>query len=610
MRFKVAPRLLDHFGIAMYNTIPRAIAELCANAYDADATKVQISYKQDEISILDDGVGMTTDQLGEEYLHLGRDRRGPDAEGTDTTQKGRPVIGNKGIGKLAGFGIAQTMTVRTWRGTQESTILLDRKELDSVDDLESLDFEVKTKNVRRKNPGTEVRLTGVLEGTNLVAEEILRSSLARHLPSRPGWAVYLNGLECRPDDIPGTKHRINDKVKGFGRVTGYYIVASDRRGLQAGFSVRVRDRVVQESSLFGLNQQSHGYFNLVRIVGELEPDFIDPVGQVQSRREQFVINTSRNGFNPENPAVQALEEYALKKLQGIANGLASERTNERKKAALKRNPEFEGRLKALGPDIYAKLDAALEQLIAKLSRNEDDSTVDEVVDLIIRYYESDSLRIILETVREAAPQEVARLSLLLARYGAAHIAEVAGILHTQIEVIDLLRQKVAEKVLEAEIHKIIAENIWLLRNDLTYWFDNQTFAKKLRANLASKFKLAGKRRPDLVCFDDRRLQPEKGNSPKRLVVVEFKRPGIVIGSNEMQQVMLYKSVFKASLGDIDSENIEIIVIGDAFDQSFDRGGLGSGYKILSYEELLENAHDRYSDLYERLTPQDLPSPSL
>jgi len=50
MRFKVVPRLLDHFGIAMYNTVPKAIAELCANAYDADASRVDITYSDEERS--------------------------------------------------------------------------------------------------------------------------------------------------------------------------------------------------------------------------------------------------------------------------------------------------------------------------------------------------------------------------------------------------------------------------------------------------------------------------------------------------------------------------------------------------------------------------------
>ena len=79
MRFKVAPRMLDHFGIAMYNSVPKAISELCANAYDADATLVQVTVKQDRISIKDNGSGMSPEEVEDNYLYLGRDRRGNEA---------------------------------------------------------------------------------------------------------------------------------------------------------------------------------------------------------------------------------------------------------------------------------------------------------------------------------------------------------------------------------------------------------------------------------------------------------------------------------------------------------------------------------------------------
>jgi Histidine kinase-, DNA gyrase B-, and HSP90-like ATPase len=606
MRFSVEARLLDHFGIAMYNTVPKAIAELCANAYDADATRVDIAYGPEEVTILDNGSGMSTSELKTNYLRLGRDRRFADDGSERLTASGRAAIGNKGIGKLAGFGVARTMTVRTFRDGTETTIVLDREDLEAASDLESFVFEASAREIANERHGTEVRLSGILEGIPSVEEDKLRAYLARHLPASVEWSIFVNGVECAPDDIPGSRTVISGEVEGFGRVNGYYIVANDRRGLTPGFSVRVRGRIVQEASLFGLNQQTHGYFNMVKIVGELNPDFIDSPNRPTSRRGQFVINTSRSGFNPEDPAVIALNEFAKEKLEAIASGLAAERSRDRKKKALQRNPEFESRLKGLGPEIYGRLDQTLESLIAKLSRNEDDNTVDEIVDIIIRYYESDTLRIILDTVRNAAPEEVERLSQLLARYGAAQVAEIASILSTQLEVIELLKQKVEERVLEKDIHEIIAKNIWLLRNDLQYWFDNRAFSTQLSERLAEQFKHAAGRRPDLVCFDDRGLQGEPGHPAQRLVVIEFKRPGIVIGTDEIVQVMLYKKVFRASLPNFEVQNIEVYIIGDSFDDAFDRSGLSDEYHVLSYSELLANAHHRYQDLYDSLAPDGIP----
>jgi HSP90 family molecular chaperone len=197
VKFKVEPRLLDHFGIAMYyNTVPKAIAELCANAYDADASRVEITYTDDEISIVDDGAGMTPSDVENNYLRLGRDRREDADEGGETTPGGRPVIGNKAIGKLAGFGIAQTMIVRTWRNGVETTLTLDREKLEETTDLESFEIESSTKRVKKGSSGTELGLTELLDDINLIEEQKLRAYLARHLPVRAGWAIFVNGVEC------------------------------------------------------------------------------------------------------------------------------------------------------------------------------------------------------------------------------------------------------------------------------------------------------------------------------------------------------------------------------------------------------------------------------
>jgi signal transduction histidine kinase len=92
MRFVVEPRLLDHFGVAMYANVAKAIAELGANAYDAAASAVQVTVAEDEIIVSDDGRGMTPEEVEGGYLPLGRDRRVDD--GLDRTRdRNRPVIG-------------------------------------------------------------------------------------------------------------------------------------------------------------------------------------------------------------------------------------------------------------------------------------------------------------------------------------------------------------------------------------------------------------------------------------------------------------------------------------------------------------------------------------
>src|SRR3954462_15111949 len=79
----VMGRTLEHLGVQMYKRRDAALAELVANAWDAGASKVSIdlpapsTYNRltDSITIADDGIGMTDDELESDYLVIGRNRR-------------------------------------------------------------------------------------------------------------------------------------------------------------------------------------------------------------------------------------------------------------------------------------------------------------------------------------------------------------------------------------------------------------------------------------------------------------------------------------------------------------------------------------------------------
>ena len=68
--------------------------------------------------IRDNGIGMDFDECQKLYLVVGRNRRGDATD--EQTAGGRPVLGRKGIGKFAGFGIASLVTVEPSAGRPES----------------------------------------------------------------------------------------------------------------------------------------------------------------------------------------------------------------------------------------------------------------------------------------------------------------------------------------------------------------------------------------------------------------------------------------------------------------------------------------------------------
>ena len=114
-RLEFSNRVIEHLGIKLYQNKPtNVVAEFLSNSWDADATAVNIELKASgaggfpSIVITDNGRGMTRSELTDEFLVIGRNRR---TSPTEKTPGGRLPMGRKGIGKLAGFGIARTIDI-------------------------------------------------------------------------------------------------------------------------------------------------------------------------------------------------------------------------------------------------------------------------------------------------------------------------------------------------------------------------------------------------------------------------------------------------------------------------------------------------------------------
>ena len=104
--------ILDHLGLNLYSNTPAVISEVIANAWDADATRVEITIdtSNNTITVTDNGHGMDLEEINRRYLLVGYRRR--DEQGSETF-KGRRPMGRKGIGKLSLFSIAEKIFIHT-----------------------------------------------------------------------------------------------------------------------------------------------------------------------------------------------------------------------------------------------------------------------------------------------------------------------------------------------------------------------------------------------------------------------------------------------------------------------------------------------------------------
>lgn len=126
----VDPRILELLGPNLYTNIYYVLAELIANAYDADAKNVYIISNKDDIRVEDDGHGMSYENGDiKKFLNVaGVSRTG---ENDSLTRSGeRKKMGRKGVGKLAALSVSESVDITTTINGEKSGFVLARRPLE------------------------------------------------------------------------------------------------------------------------------------------------------------------------------------------------------------------------------------------------------------------------------------------------------------------------------------------------------------------------------------------------------------------------------------------------------------------------------------------------
>ena len=96
--FSVDAQLLRELGERLVGRPHIALSELIKNAYDADATVVEIDASPERIVITDNGHGMTYDEFADTWMRVGSVHK---ASQRISRRKERELTGSKGVGRLA-----------------------------------------------------------------------------------------------------------------------------------------------------------------------------------------------------------------------------------------------------------------------------------------------------------------------------------------------------------------------------------------------------------------------------------------------------------------------------------------------------------------------------
>ncbi|ENY2596598.1 ATP-binding protein [Vibrio cholerae] len=167
-KISIDPRILELLGPNLYTNIYYILAELIANAYDANAKNVYIiKDSEGNIVVEDDGHGMAYDEGVQDFLNVARESRTND-ENTFVygSNKQRKKMGRKGVGKLAALSISENVEVKTIKDGDKSGFILSRnigedRRLKSINDNDIQFYKIKDHgtSILMRNPSYDIHKT-------------------------------------------------------------------------------------------------------------------------------------------------------------------------------------------------------------------------------------------------------------------------------------------------------------------------------------------------------------------------------------------------------------------------------------------------------------------
>lgn len=265
-------------GERLYTESIEFIREIVNNAYDADASLVEVTVSEDSIEIRDNGSGMDREGL-RQYFSIGSQFK---LQTSKSPIHHRDRIGQFGIGKFASLSACERFEVLTKKDDFIGRVVFDKREWEKAGDVWSLPLEIMPPDFR-KDSGTTVMLTGLTRRFELVDIE---ARIIEGTPLKaPNFRVRLNGHTLTPRSLTGHKMPFLEGTE-FGPVHGEVVILPQTMATTEDLGIEVKvKQVTVRRELFGM--ETWGKV-MARVRGEVNADFLP----VTSDRSGFVKDSA------------------------------------------------------------------------------------------------------------------------------------------------------------------------------------------------------------------------------------------------------------------------------------------------------------------------------
>ncbi|WP_081065990.1 ATP-binding protein [Burkholderia diffusa] len=619
-KLEFANRVIEHLGVKLYQNKPtNVVAEFVSNSWDADATKVRVDLKGSaaqgvgpSIVIMDNGLGMSRTQLTDEFLVIGRNRR---KNPEDRTPGGRTPMGRKGIGKLAGFGIAKTIDVIScpnlklrkqagapeiyWLrfsladliesadsiggGVYQPEVIADGVGLDKFKAMVEAEqkkplFDFFLKNIEAGEGGVCVHLRDTTLKRDLNPETMLKSMGTRFTIAmlHPDFDLRINDKEITPTDALPPFHELNDFGSVDAPIVEAITIAGKPREVRfwvrfvslkdtdwsiesAGVGVYAHGKIAQDRPFFfGLK----GKEILSRYMyGVVEADWLDEL-------PDDVVSTDRRSIDWESDETKAFHEWGRVKMAQWVERFRQWKAEQPRTVALKK-------IQAV-PNISlsSSEEGALASLLGEVfdSLGNDEEAKDKAT---LSFTEAWTHKPTRELTKSLWAQVFASkneaggvFADLVENLRKSIVPEAMGLAVTmaqRVAAITTMRKMIESDKTETHLQKLIEVFPWLLGPQWEHLTSNQT----IRTLVTTKHKPDPEKGEWSLSSADAKLKPDfvflaDSAAPKKIVVIELKGPecGKTLQPDEYWQLREYLRILDGVYPDMDIE-IEGILIGHA-----------------------------------------------
>lgn len=546
----IQPRIIDQLGIKMYQNPIDVISEIVANSYDADAELVEvvIDISNHRIVISDNGTGMSFKECQDYYLNVGRDRR-EHLNSELSVKKGRPVLGRKGIGKFAGFGIANSIIICTLSESakEKTKFKMDLAEILKYDSQKESSKPIEVIECNENVEGDSCTIVELILNEDIkISIEFFVNELSKRflLPQMTDdFEIKVNGInipENFSDEMEfvfptgltdAEKDRFPDLeiVDGWGKETldgndlywriGFYEETIKSEYLR-GISIFSRGKIAQSPFFFELSGGISGQNALEYMTGQIKMDFVD-------QGELNLISTERQRINLQTDIGREIKLWGTVLVKELAQIWKNRRSQKRLQELEDKIDGFKDRLEALPAHEMKTVKSVLIKIATfeRLGKGR----FKEWCDAVLTSWETGRLKSLISEISEADDFDESKLIEILSEADVLTGLNIAEAIKTKIVSIGQLKLLVKKGTLENTVRDYIYERPWIIHPK---W---EQFKKE--RSVANIIKDAGVKELKEEVFNGRvDLTLSSGST---LLLLEFMRPGLELDKEHLDRINYY-----------------------------------------------------------------------